>query len=144
MITDENLIYKYQQLGDIESLNQLVHRYLKRTYIFFSTRINNRDDVEDLVQNVFLKLTQVIISGKKIKSFKDYLFICCRNTFRDYLRQKKTGAIMQSSDVINGIKTVEFLSFSGWEKDKDLAQVSIEHLEKALKACIVLFLKKTC
>ena len=65
-LSNETLIQKYQQLGDIELLDMLFQRYLKKTYSFFLRQINNRDDVADLVQDVFVKITHKINSGEGI------------------------------------------------------------------------------
>lgn len=135
-LSDENLIQKYQQLGDIESLNLLFQRYLEKTYAFFRGQLNNRDDVSDLVQDVFMKVFRKIDSGKPIDSFKDYLFICCRNAFRDYLRQKNTAAIFQSEATQNGADSVAFISLSKWLYSESIISVSLKDLERIIEECI--------
>ena len=136
---DETLIQKYQQLGDIGSLDLLFQRYLKKTYSFFQGQINNRDDAADLVQNVFLKIHRKIDSGQQIKSFQDYLFICCRNTFLDYLRQKKSAARFQSAATPDGKNAVALISFSRWTNSEAGLSIPLEELEGAIEACIASF-----
>lgn len=136
---DETLIKKYQQLGDIESLDLLFHRYLKKTYTFFLTRINNRDDAADLVQDVFMKIHRKIDSGKQIKSFQDYLFICCRNTFLDYLRQKRSAARFRSTTTSDVKNSVALVSFSRWVNSEAVILIPEEELEQAIESCIKSF-----
>lgn len=138
-LTDEVLIQKYQDFGDIHSLNTLIERYLRKTYSFFLKQLKNQDDVEDLVQNVFLNLIRMINSGKKIKSFEDYLFITCRNTFRDYLRKKNSASIFQSSLTNNSLDTLDLISFSDWLHTESASPVSKSQLELALNECIAGF-----
>ena len=133
---DEELIRKYQELGDIESLNELIHRYLERTYSFFINKIHDRDDIEDVVQNVFLKIIQTVNAGKRIKSFKDYLFICCRNAFCDYLRKKKSEAFFQRTDSANGKNFVDLVSFVKWQQNDSTSLITQTELDLALKSCI--------
>ena len=133
---DETLIQKYQQLGDIESLDKLFQRYLKKTYSYFLARINNRDDAGDLVQDVFMKIHRRIDSGKQIKSFQDYLFICCRNTFLDYLRQKKSTARFQSAATSDGKHAVALVSFSRWVNSEAAILIPDEAIERAIEFCI--------
>lgn len=138
-LTDETLIQKYQQLGDVESLNILFQRYLKKTYAFFLRQINNRDDVADLVQDVFMKIFRKIESGEQIKSFQDYLFICCRHTFLDYLRQKKSAARFQSATTPDGKNAVALVSFSRWLNSEAAISIPLNELEQAIEACISSF-----
>jgi len=137
--SDETLIQKYQQLGDIESLDLLFQRYLKKTYSFFLARINNRDDAADLAQDVFVKIHRKIDSGEEINSFQDYLFICCRHTFLDYLRQKKSAARFQSAATSDGKQAVALVSFSNWTNSEATISIPEEELERAIKACIASF-----
>lgn len=138
-LTDEVLIQKYQDFGDIHSLNTLIKRYLRKTYAFFLKRLKNQDDVEDQVQNVFLNLIRIIHSGKKIKSFEDYLFITCRNTFRDYLRKKNSASLVQSSLTNNSLDALDLISFSDWLHTESVSPVSKNQLELALNGCITDF-----
>jgi RNA polymerase sigma factor (sigma-70 family) len=136
---DETLIQKYQQLGDIESLDCLFQRYLKKTYSFFLRQINNRDDVGDLVQDVFVKITRKINSGELINSFQDYLFICCRHTFLDYLRQKKSAVRFQSATTSDGKNAVALVSFSRWLNSEAAISIPLNELEQAIESCIASF-----
>lgn len=138
-MSDEELLQKYQQLGDIESLNELFQRYLERTYAYFIDKIRDRGDIEDVVQNVFLRIIRTVNAGKKIKSFKDYLFICCRNSFYDYLRKKKTSAMFQNSETTNGESYVDLVSFMNWQQNESVWLITIDELECALKTCISKF-----
>ena len=137
--SDETLIQKYQQLGDIESLDLLFQRYLKKTYSFFLRQINNRDDAADLVQDVFVKITRKINSGEQINSFQDYLFICCRHNFLDYLRQKKSDARFQSATTSDGSNAVALISFSRWVNSEAAISIPLDKLEQAIEACISSF-----
>jgi len=137
--TDETLLRKYQQLGDIDSLNILFQRYIKKAYSFFLRQTNNRDDVADLVQDVFFKINRKVTSGEPIKSFENYFFICCRNTFRDYLRQKNSAAIFESAATESGADAVALISFTKWLNSEAVIALSLSELEKAIEACIASF-----
>lgn len=137
--TDENLILKYQKAGDIDALNTLVQRYFQKTYSFFAKQITNRDDVDDLVQNVFLKLVRNINSDVIIKNFQNYLFTCCRNTFRDYLRRKNTASVIQTSDDETWSNITDLISFKNWGNRDFHPFNSTEAFEKAIEGCISCF-----
>lgn len=135
--SDEELIRKYQQLGHITALDLLVDRYLKKTYHFFLSQIRNRTDIEDLVQNVFLKIIRRVNSKEPIKKFQDYLFICCRNTLRDYFRQKKSAAFIEQSVATNDPETVHLISYTHCENGE--LPIPIPEIVRALEDCLKIF-----
>jgi len=75
----------------------------------------------------------------RIKSFQDYLFICCRHSFLDYLRQKKSAARFQSATTSDGKNAVALVSFSRWLNSEAVISISEEELERAIEACISSF-----
>lgn len=135
--TDEELIRKYQQLGDIAALEQLIDRYLKKAYAFFLSQIQNRADIEDLVQNVFLKIIRRINSQQPIQKFQDYLFIGCRNALRDYFRQKKSGSFIERSDATADSESINLISYKDWDMKE--SSIPISEVERALEACLKIF-----
>lgn len=135
--SDEDLIHKYQQLGDIAALEMLVDRYLKKAYNFFLSQIKNRADIEDLVQNVFLKIIRRINSREPIQTFQDYLFIGCRNALRDYFRQKKSASFIERSEATAESDTINLISYTSWEKKESF--IPISEIERALEACLKIF-----
>ena len=138
-LPDEQLIYKFNQLGDIDSLNRLFSRYLKKTYAYFLNSINNRNDAEDLVQNLFIKLIRKINTGEEIKNFKDYLFSSCQNLCRDYFRQKKASRLMQSSDDSESLFSINLLSVMNWQHSGTEHSTSLSEIETAIKGCLTNF-----
>ena len=102
-------------------------------------RINNRDDAEDMAQNLFIKLIRKINSGEEIQNFKDYLFSSCQNLCRDYFRQKKTGALTQSSDNSESLHSINLLSVMNWQHSGIEQSISLTEIETAIKSCLTKF-----
>lgn len=135
--TDEELIHKYQQIGDIHALEVLIERYLKKVYSFFQSQINNQADLDDLVQNVFLKIIRRINSREPIRKFQDYLFIGCRNTLRDYFRQKRSGSFIEPSDSSDDSDNINLISYQNWDRNE--SSIPLAEIEQALEACLKIF-----
>ena len=55
MRTDNELIKDFQ-LGSEEAFNELVSRYLSKTYGFFRKFTDSNEEAEDLAQNIFIKM----------------------------------------------------------------------------------------
>ncbi len=73
--------------GNNESFEKIVIKYERLIYSFISSKVPEKD-VDDIVQETFIK---VFINCSKLKnpaSFKAWLFAICRNCINNYLRDK--------------------------------------------------------
>ena len=68
----------------------LVH-YYKPLLGYINKRVNNTLDAEDLLQDIFLKLSQSDL--EKIDNLKSWLYAVARNAIIDYYRKKKIELI---------------------------------------------------
>lgn len=85
---DEYLIKKYLD-GDQDSFKLLVEKYTPSIYNF-SIRFAGEDYVNDIVQDVFIKVWKNLKKFNQAKaSFKTWIFTITRNTITDYLRKRK-------------------------------------------------------
>jgi len=87
--SDEELIREYIN-GSKESFSDLVFRYFKVVYNHAYWICKNKDEAEDITQEVFLKVWNNIRKYKYEYSFKTWLLTIARNTAIDYLRKKKS------------------------------------------------------
>jgi len=85
---DEQLIFDYLK-GDEESLELLVQKYLKTIYSFTYRYVGNRQDAEDVMQEVFVKVWRNLKKFDQQKSFKTWIFAIAKNTALDRLKKKK-------------------------------------------------------
>lgn len=135
--SDDELLRRYQLLGEIAALEILLERYLSKIYQFMNCQINNQADTEDLVQDVLLKIIRRINSGEPITNFKSYLFTGCRNALRDYFRYKKIASIMESTEKTSDPDTIFLVSYNGWEMKE--YTFTIVEIENAIQECLAIF-----
>jgi RNA polymerase sigma-70 factor (ECF subfamily) len=88
-VSDQNLITNYLE-GDEKSLEILYSRYIRPIYKFVYGYIENQQDTEDIVQEVFIKTWRNLKKFDKSKSFKTWIFTIAKNTTIDFLRKKQT------------------------------------------------------
>jgi RNA polymerase sigma-70 factor, ECF subfamily len=89
MPTDEEIIVAYKN-GDIEAFKVLIGRYTASLYNF-TTRLTNKNEAPDLVQEIFIKVWKNINHFDPLKaSFKTWIFAITRNRITDFLRKKKS------------------------------------------------------
>ncbi len=77
------------QKGDLEAFNRLYDKYKSLVYGYLYKRINNRTDVDDIFQDVFLRLHHSRSRYKSAFPFKPWLFAVTRNSLIDFFRKKK-------------------------------------------------------
>lgn len=71
-----------------ETFNEIYITYGKLVYFTISKYIENRSDVEDLTQEVFLKFFNGL-NKTEVKNIKYYLLTSAKNTAINFLRSKK-------------------------------------------------------
>ncbi|MEO5635297.1 MAG: RNA polymerase sigma factor [Candidatus Paceibacterota bacterium] len=86
---DIEIVELYKK-GNEAVLKTLFDRYISPLYNFVS-RIANKNDAADIVQETFIKVWKNIGSFDPRKaSFKTWIFTISRNTATDFLRKKKS------------------------------------------------------
>ncbi len=74
--------------GDNDGFSQLVDLYSSRLFGYFYRLTGNRDDANELLSELFLKIIGKIGSCKA-ETFEPWLFKIASNLFTDYIRAKK-------------------------------------------------------
>ena len=82
------LMILYQR-GDIEAFNCLYEKYKSMIYSYLHKRIYKRNEVDEIFQDVFLRLHQSRLRYKSEFPFEPWLFTVLRNSLIDYYRKKK-------------------------------------------------------
>ncbi len=77
------------QGGDLEAFNCLYEKYKSLVYGYLLKRVNDRTDVDEIFQDVFLRLHHSRSRFKTEFPFKPWLFAVLRNSMIDYFRKKK-------------------------------------------------------
>jgi len=101
--SDEEIIILYKK-GDKETFKELINRYTTPLYNF-TARTANKNDAEDIVQEIFIKVWKNLGRFDESKaSFKTWIFTIARNTATDFLRKKRT---LLFSDMENSNKNLD-------------------------------------
>ncbi len=84
-LDDETLIQQTQQ-GEMMALDVLLERYRSSIKRYLLSLINDPDAAEDIVQDTFVKVFISIHQYRGDASFKSWLFVITRNSWKNYLR----------------------------------------------------------
>ena len=85
--TDDNLVALLQK-GDEQAFKSLFKKYGTRLYQFSLKYLKDKDDAEDLLNEVFLKIWEIRQSLKTDLSFQAYLFTIAYNNIRQRFIKK--------------------------------------------------------
>src|SRR5688572_26296644 len=72
-----------------QAVQQAVTDYGKKLRDFIRYRINNPDDADDLLQDVFFQFTRALDNPEPIEKVSSWLFTAARNRIIDFYRKKK-------------------------------------------------------
>ena len=75
--------------GKLENLNELFSRYSKRLYNYFLKSTLDRDDSDDLTQELFIRVMKYRKSFKEGNAFQVWIFQIARNMIKDHFRKMK-------------------------------------------------------
>jgi len=122
---DNELVEKLQK-GDVNAFDQVYWKYAGKLYAFSLRYLKSKEEAEELVQSVFLKVWENQRNLKSESSFKSYLFTIAYNEICNLFRQRSyLRKFMESSLISNREASVEA------EEQID-AQFISEHLDRII------------
>ncbi len=109
--------------GDQKAYEQLVDKYQRALYFHILKLVRNRDIVDDLVQEVFLKAFDCLESYNRDYAFSTWIYRIAANHSIDYLRKKKLSTLSIDEPIQgkDGDMTME-LTDEGAGTDRDIMQ----------------------
>jgi RNA polymerase sigma-70 factor (ECF subfamily) len=141
--SDGQLIKKYLK-GDENSLRLLYERHITSVYNFITRIAPKENDVDDIVQEAFVKAWKNLKKFKTELSFKAWLFTIAKNVLLDKLK-KKGPSTFSFNDPIDDIGDYDFedprpLADSLLDEQDADARVSelLDALSPAQKATVVM------
>ncbi len=141
--TDEQLVEAFTETGDLKILGDLFERYLHLCYGVCLKYLNNREDSEDAVTNIFEKLI-VEIPKHDIGQFKSWLYVLVKNFCLMKLRSSKSAGsnvirVDWNEKIVESYQNVHPIDGEINEKLKNDLEDCIDKLKEEQKKCIQLF-----
>ncbi|MDD3594310.1 MAG: sigma-70 family RNA polymerase sigma factor [Candidatus Gastranaerophilales bacterium] len=145
---DKSLIelVKLAQQNDKKALEELIRQEQSSIYKYFNAQKTKADDLPDLTQEVFLKMTKSIKSLKNPLLFKSWLNRIVNNVFLDFLRKKQRQSKFHSVFLPESIGALQEvpdtdktpIEFSLAEELKGKIEIAIQDLPVKLKDMLIL------
>ena len=83
---DDALVRRYQA-GESSALSELYDRYVQPMYRFAYAKTGNKQEAEDLTQEIFMKPIHGLSTFQFQSSFKTWIYKVAANTVMDYWRR---------------------------------------------------------
>jgi len=91
------------QAGDASAFGELIDRYQRAVYGIVSRMVYNRDEADDLVQDIFVSAYRAIGSFRKEAKFSTWLHTIAVNTTLKRLRKMKRQNVISIDDPAFGL-----------------------------------------
>jgi RNA polymerase sigma-70 factor (ECF subfamily) len=131
---DAELVLKAQQ-GDVHAFDELVERYHGKIYGLTYNMTSNREDAEDLTQEIFVKAFQALPRFKGNSSFYTWLYRIAVNKTINYRKKRNRKRAMSLDQFDQEIKTDE-VYHDLTSKGSPLRNLSLTELQKKLNEAL--------
>lgn len=88
MLEDKLLLWRFKR-GSREAFRLIYEKYADGLLTLAANLLNEKEDAEDVVQDVFISFVQSVEKFRLRGSLKSYLTTCIANRSRDYIRRNK-------------------------------------------------------
>jgi len=101
--TDRELVALAQK-QDVEAYNELIRRYHRKIYALVYNMTSNKEDAEDLVQEVFFKAYSALKNFKGDSSFYTWVYRIAVNRTINFVKKRKKRQGFSLDDVDSGME----------------------------------------
>jgi RNA polymerase sigma-70 factor (ECF subfamily) len=113
--------------GDIQAFSAIVSNYQQMIFSIVLKMVENREDAEDITQEVFIKVFKSLNQFNATSEFSTWLYRIAYNTTLSELRKKK----LFFTSIDDDLTTINELYTD--DKEDDEIEIKLQHLEFALK-----------
>jgi len=131
---DAELVLKAQQ-GDVHAFDQLVERYHSKIYGLTYNMTSNREDAEDLTQEVFVKAFEALPRFKGKSSFYTWVYRIAVNKTINYRKKRNRKRALSLDSFDQDIK-LDDAYHEMTAKGSPLRNISLSELQKKLNEAL--------
>lgn len=139
MGNDEKRIILAAKKKDLRAFEELLFLYEKRIYNYIFKLIGQKQDSEDLTQEVFIKLYKNLGSINPDKNFKTWLYTIATNTIYDWFRRKARRPELFIIDNEGGLLETSDTELTYKIADNDSLKQAFDNIKPIYKQVLLLF-----
>lgn len=131
---DDALVARAQE-GDVDAYSELVRRHQRKIYALVYQMTSNKEDAEDLVQDVFVKAYASLRGFKRDAGFFTWVYRIAVNRTINFLKQRGRRAAMSLDNLDDAVERnpdyVELVA-----RESPVRDASLGELQKKLNAAL--------
>ena len=135
MLVDQAVV-EQARAGDASAFNQIVLSYRRRVLGIVSRLIGRPEDVEDVAQEVFVRLYHSLDQLRSPEVFEPWLYRLSTNACYDYLRKSKRRPELRMSDLSEQQVTVADASAGSKASAEAAQQSKVRELTQSLLGAV--------
>jgi RNA polymerase sigma-70 factor, ECF subfamily len=143
-LADEKIVQMVRR-GDKELFQELVNRYQRKLFVYLYHLVSNKEETEDILQNVFAKVYLNLGKFNLRKKFSSWIYRIAHNEAVNSIKKRSRKKFVSWEDVlVKGdtldLKTMEKSPLDDWiEKElKGEMQVALDKLQCQYREVLVL------
>jgi RNA polymerase sigma-70 factor (ECF subfamily) len=124
---DDEFYIKRVKAGDISAFSAIVSNYQKMVFTIVLKIVENKEDAEDIMQEIFVKVFKSLDKFKEESEFSTWLYRIAYNTTISELRKRRVSytSINDNLSAVNEVITDE--------DEFDLDEIKLQYLDEVLK-----------
>lgn len=131
---DRELVARAQS-RDMAAYDELIRRYQRKIYQLVYNMTSNREDAEDLTQDVFVKAYKVLSYFKGESSFYTWVYRIAVNQTINYLKKRNRRAAMSLDDMDQAVeRDPDYVELRA--RESTVREVSLSELQKRLNEAL--------
>ena len=137
-VTDQELIQKYKDSGNLDFLGELYNRYMHLVFGIGLKYLKNEAESEDAVIQIFEKLIKSL-AETDVTNFPGWLSVIARNHCLMILRARKEFTDINQQDFVESGYVLHPNDENPIEEDLEMLKAAIQDLPEEQQMCIKLF-----
>ena len=113
--------------------DEIVKRYQKRLFIYLYRFIGNKEETEDLLQNVFLKVFKYCDNFDTSRKFSSWIYRIAHNEAVNYIKRKSIKKFISLEDFVSSKDRIETKSDAQSPMEAWMSKELRKELEESLK-----------
>lgn len=135
---DETLIEHYRQNKDKSLLDMLLHRNFDRVYRFVASMVQDRNAVDDLVQDVFLAVIKNLDGFRRDSRFSTWVYRIAANRTYRYFETNSAKPIVYDTESLENESTDNTSQAVELKELNDIVDAAVAELSPALRSALLL------
>ena len=133
-VADRDLVARARG-RDMAAYDELIRRYQRKIYQMVYNMTSNREDAEDLVQDVFVKAYSALERFKGDSSFYTWIYRIAVNRAINYLKKRKRNTAMSLDDIDQGVeRDPNFVALQS--RESPVRDATLSELQKKLNEAL--------